>query len=347
MGELSTGFFSAFWPACVVSLEVSLIKKMADGRYRLDFYPAGSTGPRIVRIRKSKKELRVLQAQYEVDYQAAPGRFEVDRRRLSDLVNLWYRLHGRTLRDAKYRLSRTLAVVDALGNPPVGKFTAAMFSDYRDRRLGEVSVSTVNHETRYLRAVFSELIRLGQYRGDNPLASVRVFAERERELSFLTQDQIPVLLTACDQSSNNHCGAVVRLCLATGARWSEANDLPPSGLLDDRVVFAATKNGRVRVVPIKPDLSAYLRSLAFPVGSRLFSPCKGAFRKAVERSGIDLPDGQLTHILRHTFASHFLINGGDILTLQRILGHSDLKITMRYAHLAPDYMAKVRDLSLI
>src|SRR5690606_4889602 len=155
-----------------------------------------------------------------------------------------------TLRDAKYRLSRTLAVVDALGNPPVGKFTAAMFSDYRDRRLGEVSVSTVNHETRYLRAVFAELIRLGQYRGQNPLEGIRVFAERERELSFLTQDQIPVLLTACDQSSNNHCGAVVRLCLATGARWSEANDLPPSGLLDDRVVFAATKNGRVRVVPI-------------------------------------------------------------------------------------------------
>ena len=324
-----------------------MIKKLSDGRYKLDFYPAGSSGPRIVRIRGSRKELKVLQAQYEMDYQAAPERFEVDKRRLSDLVLLWYRLHGRTLRDAKYRLSRTLAVVNALGDPTVDKFTGSAFSAYRERRLTEVSTSTVNHETRYLRAVFSELIRLDQYAGKNPLAKIRTFSERERELSFLTLEQIPILLRACDQSSNNHCGAVVRLCLATGARWSEANDLPPTGLLDDRIVFAATKNGRVRVVPVKPDLVAYLRSLAFPTGKRLFSPCKGAFRKAVERSGIELPDGQLTHVLRHTFASHFLINGGDILTLQRILGHSDLKITMRYAHLAPDYMAKVRDLSLI
>lgn len=327
--------------------DLPVIKKLSDGRYKLDFYPAGSSGPRIVRIRASRKELKVLQAQYEMDYQAAPDRFEVDKRRLSDLVLLWYRLHGRTLRDAKYRLSRTLAVVNALGDPSVDKFTGSAFSAYRERRLTEVSTSTVNHETRYLRAVFSELIRLDQYAGKNPLAKIRTFAERERELSFLTLEQIPTLLHACDQSSNNHCGAVVRLCLATGARWSEANDLPPTGLLDDRVVFAATKNGRVRVVPVKPDLVAYLRSLAFPTGKRLFSPCKGAFRKAVERSGIELPDGQLTHVLRHTFASHFLINGGDILTLQRILGHSDLKITMRYAHLAPDYMAKVRDLSLI
>lgn len=113
------------------------------------------------------------------------------------------------------------------------------------------------------------------------------------------------------------------------------------------MIFSDTKNGRIRVVPIKPALADDLRKVAYPVGQRLFSSCKGAFRKAVERSGIELPDGQLTHVLRHTFASHFLINGGDILALQRILGHSDLKVTMRYAHLAPDYMARVRDLSPI
>ena len=51
--------------------------------------------------------------------------------------------------------------------------------------------------------------------------------------------------------------------------------------------------------------------------------------------------GHNTHILRHTFASHFIMNGGDILTLQRILGHSDLKMTMKYAHLSPSHLDDV------
>ena len=44
------------------------------------------------------------------------------------------------------------------------------------------------------------------------------------------------------------------------------------------------------------------------------------------------------HLLRHTFASHFVMNGGNILALQKILGHSDVKMTMIYAHLAPDFL---------
>jgi len=57
------------------------------------------------------------------------------------------------------------------------------------------------------------------------------------------------------------------------------------------------------------------------------------------RTSIVLPRGQASHALRHTFASHFIHNGGNILTLQKILGHSSLVMTMRYAHLAPDHLA--------
>lgn len=44
------------------------------------------------------------------------------------------------------------------------------------------------------------------------------------------------------------------------------------------------------------------------------------------------------HVLRHTFAAHFMMSGGNILALQKILGHHDIKMTMRYAHLAPDHL---------
>jgi integrase len=79
--------------------------------------------------------------------------------------------------------------------------------------------------------------------------------------------------------------------------------------------------------------------------SRLFLPSYNAFRRAVGLAGLELPDGQLTHVLRHTFASHFMMNGGNILALQRILGHSSLVMTMRYAHLAPDHLQEARALN--
>lgn len=65
--------------------------------------------------------------------------------------------------------------------------------------------------------------------------------------------------------------------------------------------------------------------------------CRAAFRSAYERCVFQAP-GQLTRILRHTFASHYIMGGGDILRLQRILGHSSITMNMRYVHLSPDQL---------
>ena len=46
------------------------------------------------------------------------------------------------------------------------------------------------------------------------------------------------------------------------------------------------------------------------------------------------------HDLRHTFASHFVMNGGGITELQSILDHSNIKTTLRYAHLAPEHLER-------
>ena len=78
---------------------------------------------------------------------------------------------------------------------------------------------------------------------------------------------------------------------------------------------------------------------------RIFGYAWSAFREGIERAGIVLPEGQMTHALRHTFASHFMMKGGNILTLQRILGHASLAMTMRYAHLAPDHLQEATRLN--
>jgi site-specific recombinase XerD len=63
-----------------------------------------------------------------------------------------------------------------------------------------------------------------------------------------------------------------------------------------------------------------------------------AVRSALKRACIDVK--MPAHILRHTFASHFVMRGGALPSLQKILGHARIEMTMRYPHLAPDYLKK-------
>ena len=70
----------------------------------------------------------------------------------------------------------------------------------------------------------------------------------------------------------------------------------------------------------------------------LIADYRKAFERAVNKADINLPKGQCSHVLRHTFASHFMMNGGNILVLQQILGHAKIEQTMVYAHFAPSHL---------
>jgi integrase len=317
-----------------------LISKGPNG-WDVDFWLDRSLG-----IRKRKRGFRTKS---EAERWVSDQRKEYGRRgrdpgeRLADLVHIWQELHGVTLKDQK-RYGRTLAIVEALGNPIASTLSPLEFSRYRAERLKTCTPATVNHEHRYLKAMFNELIRLGVWHEANPVANLRQLRVDETELTFLTLEECRLVLAECAASTNSHTLPVAKLCLATGARWDEAESITRAQLVNGQVRFARTKNGRVRSIPIPEDLQRLLLDRGYPGSGRLFSSCRSAFRKAYERTGLHTP-GQLTHILRHTFASHYMMQGGNILTLQRILGHGDIKMTMRYSHLAPDHFATALSMS--
>ncbi|WP_409513803.1 tyrosine-type recombinase/integrase [Stutzerimonas xanthomarina] len=90
------------------------------------------------------------------------------------------------------------------------------------------------------------------------------------------------------------------------------------------------------LVPVTPELVAAIKKHWQTYGP--FTNCIGVFRLVLLSTSIKPPRGQASHILRHTFAAHFIMGGGHIVTLKEILGHASLNMTMRYAHLAPEHL---------
>lgn len=317
------------------------IKRVPSG-WLVDIKPGGRSGRRVRRTFDTKPE--ALRFETFVKGQYAAGAAwnppPADSRRLSELCRLWYSVHGSSLKDGLGRLEILKAMSLRVGDPVASRFTAALFSVYRQQRLeAGISPNTVNHEHAYLRAVFNELSRLGEWSLPNPLTSIRRLRYQETELTYLNDDQISRLLAELRRGRNADAYPVAVICLATGARWSEAVGLRRRNFREGLVVFEDTKSGKRRGVPVDASLAALV--LDGRGAGALFRPCYSAFRVAVDRAGIELPAGQLSHVLRHTFASHFLRNGGNIRALQIILGHSSLTVTMRYAHLMPGHLEDV------
>jgi site-specific recombinase XerD len=154
-------------------------------------------------------------------------------------------------------------------------------------------------------------------------------------MDWLTQYQVVLRAREYERHDRTELETEVRISLATGARWFEGEELKKIQLEKHKITYTNAKGRKNRAVPISKEL---YESLPDDKKGRLFSDCYGAFRSALDRTGIELPAGQLTHVLRHTFASHFMMDGGNILVLQRVLGHTDIKTTMRYSHFAPDHL---------
>lgn len=318
--------------------------------WQVDIQPGGRAGKRVKKTFKTKAEAiaweRHIQAKVQESPEWSPPK--KDARFLSDLVELWYHHHGAELRDGVGRKRILLAMCEAMDNPRADKFTPDQFAEYRMKRIETgIKPNTMNREQAYLRAVFNETIRLGHWTKDNPLTKLRAFKIQEQELSYLTLGQVSILLNRLLISKNTHVTLVTKICLSTGARWGEAESIRISQVRDGMIQFVQTKSSKARSVPITQELENELinHHEKSDIGEQLFASAYSAFREAIEQTNLKLSIGQLTHILRHTFASHFIMNGGNIIALQKILGHHSLAMTMRYAHLSPEHLQETRQLN--
>lgn len=326
------------------------INKTPSG-WLVDVQPGGRGFKRYRKTLPTKAEALAFDAWIKTKVTQAPewSPAKRDLRKLSSLIDTWFEHHGVNLRAGKNTYSRLKLLCAALGDPVADKLKADSFAEYRARRLAEgISANNLNREHVYLRAVFNELGRLGIWSGENPMASIRQFKISEKEMAFLSLEQIRTLLVELEKGRNVDAVLIAKICLSTGARWSEAEGLRVSQVRDGMVHFSGTKSGKNRSVPICEEMQEELLKIAAECQSgRLFKYASAAFRHAVSRAGLDLPQGQMTHVLRHSFASHFMMNGGNILVLQKLLGHSSLAMTMRYAHLAPDHLQEAKTLNPI
>lgn len=136
----------------------------------------------------------------------------------------------------------------------------------------------------------------------------------------------------------------IRIFVHTGLRHQELCQLPQSAIdftrREIRLKGEWTKGGKPRAVPLFPDLSRTVENWCLEnPGPYLFShgippvpytSFQGFFRLACKRVGLE--DLRI-HDLRHTFASWWMQEGGDIYVLKSILGHATLQMVERYAHL--------------
>lgn len=295
--------------------------------------------PRVRKTFKTEQQALAFEANYISEHQAQQHK---DRRTLNQLIQLWYDYHGSTLAEGESRRKALLQMSETMKNPIASELLPEQVLKLRTDRLVEIKPKTWNNSLGLLKSVYNRLRRLKVIDYENPITGVDPLKLQEEQLAYLSKHEIEKLLNEIKtRGKNPDTWWVAQLCLRTGARWGEVEQMQRKQLRDALLTFVMTKSKKARSVPIAP---AFYHALLVHIGKRgmnerVFTNCSKAFEHAVHRAGIELPDGQMTHICRHTFASHFMMQGGNLLTLQKILGHADIKMTLRYAHLSPEHLS--------
>ncbi len=229
---------------------------------------------------------------------------------------------------------------------------------WRERR--DWSPGTFNRRRSLLSTFFSWCVEQG-YKKDNPVKAIKKLREDSKEEKYLTSEELEAFLRVVSDVRYSICFMIL---LNTGARIGEVLGLSwkdidfNQGWLRISKTYCKqtnrvenrTKSGKGRIVGLNEALKVALlneklgRKHTGPNDLIVVEPdgsgpghhrLRDVFEKCLTAAGLELRG---IHELRHTYASHFMMNGGNLWDLKTILGHSTIDLTERYSHFAPKHL---------
>ncbi len=217
-----------------------------------------------------------------------------------------------------------------------------------------LSSATVHGHVRTLRAFFNWLVIEGLTQ-NNPSNDLKPPKVSRKIVSTLSDEEIRAILSTFSTSpSDTRNQTLFMILLDSGLRIGELINLKMEDIHTDEGYLKVMGKGRKeRIVPIGNNAQKVLQRYLFrfrpkpinPVINNVFlsqsskplteNSMKLMFTRLAKRSGVCRLHA---HLCRHTFATRFLINGGDVFTLQQILGHSTLTMVSHYVNLASSHV---------
>lgn len=251
--------------------------------------------------------------------------------------------------DSKKQILRD-HIKPTLGEMPLDQISYAVIEDLKHALLGKpLKAKTVNNVLTVLR----RLLVLAKKRGEIvTVPEIEWLPVDDAKFDFFTFDEAPRLRDAA--AGDGEWRAMILLGLQAGLRQSELLGMHWDDVdtVAGRIVIRRArvrgkmkgpKNGKPREIPMSDGVRAALKGQKHLRGDFVFcdldgkpltkGACKHPLWRACKRAGLRRVGW---HVLRHTFASHLAMRGVPLKVIQELMGHHDIKMTMRYAHLAPE-----------
>lgn len=246
-----------------------------------------------------------------------------------------------------------LRIKRAFGHLPLNAINKAIVSRWHSDLLKKEGLSgaSADHHVKLIRRCCSQAVENGIL-ATNPLSGIKLFNFFNQKTYCLSEEDLGKLVSTLRAEKSQTVPALAMLLVASGTRLGEAMRATYSQMdmqnLVWRIPAENNKGKRVRSVPLTPAAVAVIEALKArnhsksdylfvnpKTGTRIMSVHK---RWDLLRKKAGLPHLRI-HDLRHSFASFLVNDGRTLYEVQQILGHSDPKVTMRYAHLSGKAMA--------